>query len=110
MTVSRTLLVARCASCHGRFLPRPGPCPRCGSREVAPFAIPPAGRVLAAVELMSPSAGWTSPHRLALVQLAQSVRVLALAPEPLPAVGAEVTIERDGEKYRIVPPSAERPA
>jgi hypothetical protein len=59
---------------------------------------------------MSPSTGWSSPHRLALVELARSIRVLALASEPLPAIGAEVTIERDGEKYRIVPPSPERPA
>lgn len=102
MTVLPEILVTRCESCHGRFVPRPGPCPYCGSRQVGPEALPPEGRVLAAIELASPSAGWPAPHRLALVELAQAVRVLALAPDPLPTVDDLVGIERDGEVYRVV--------
>ena len=45
------LLVTRCPSCTLRYLPRAGPCPKCGSMEVAPLALPPEGRVLAATEL-----------------------------------------------------------
>jgi len=102
MTDPRTLLVARCQSCHSRFLPRPGACPRCGAANVSPIAIPPEGVVLAAVELLAPSTGWPSPHRLALVQLADSIRVLALA-DRTPPLGAHVVVERDGETYRIAP-------
>ena len=103
MNAPAQLLVAACASCHSRFLPRSGPCPRCGSREVAPYAVPAQGVVLAAVELQNPSAGWTVPHRLVLVELAESVRLLALAPDVLPTIGAWVGVERDGDRYRIAP-------
>ncbi len=96
------ILVSRCSTCHGRFLPRPGPCPFCGSREVAPESLPGEGRVLAATELTSPSAGWPAPHRLVLVELAQAVRVLAIASEAVPPVDAIVRISRDGELYRVV--------
>ncbi len=104
MTGGRDVLVSRCTSCHGRFLPRAGPCPYCGSREVAPESLPPEGTVLAATELVNPSAGWPSPHRLVLVELAQSVRVLAIASGPLPAADEVVEIQRDGEVYRVVAP------
>jgi uncharacterized OB-fold protein len=99
------LLVSRCPSCTLRYLPRPGPCPKCGSSAAEPFAIPPRGTVLAATELLSPAAGWPSPHRLALVELAQGVRVLTIAEGALPAVGADVVVQRDGETYRSSLPS-----
>lgn len=94
------LLVSRCPSCTLRYLPRLGPCPKCGSTEAKPLAIPPRGTVLAATELASPTAGWPSPHRIALVELAQAVRVLALVDGPLPALGAVMTVRRDGDTYR----------
>ncbi len=95
------LVVARCASCHGRFLPRPGPCPRCGSTDVTPEPVPPDGVVLAATELTAPAAGWPTPHRLALVGLAEDVRVLAQVLGPLPAIGAAVTVRVQEGRYLL---------
>jgi uncharacterized OB-fold protein len=100
--VPGTIVVSRCGACHSRFLPRSGPCPRCGSVEVFPASVPAVGVVLAATELKVPPAGWTAPHRLVLVELAQSVRVLAVGDSELPRTGAKVTVVRDGELYRCV--------
>jgi uncharacterized OB-fold protein len=100
MTVP-SLLLERCDSCHGRFLPRPGRCPRCGSDRVGPHPVPPEGVVLAAVELQVPPPGWAAPHRLALVEVADSVRLLGVAGASLPEIGARVTVSRDGEVYRL---------
>ena len=94
------LLVSRCPSCTLRYLPRPGPCPKCGARTAIPFAVPPFGTVLAATELARPATGWPSPHRLALIELAERVRVLALVDGEVPAVGEVVEVGRDGEAYR----------
>ena len=102
MSGPSTILLSRCGSCHGRFLPRTGPCPRCGSREISPVELPAYGLVVAAVELQAPAAPWPSPHRLALVELQDSVRLLALVPGPLPRRGDRVQVERDGEQFRIV--------
>ena len=107
MTSPTKLIMARCGSCQGRFLPRPGPCPQCGSGEVLPFPIPPAGRVLAAVELLAPSAGWPAPHRLALVQVAESIRLLALVRGALPSIGHDVVVERNGERYEVAGPGSD---
>ena len=101
MTDAPTLLISRCANCHGRFMPRPGPCPFCGSGELQPESVPARGRVLAATALESPAAGWTAPHRLVLVEIAQAVRLLAIAADALPAVDEELTVERDGDVYRV---------
>jgi uncharacterized OB-fold protein len=94
------ILVSRCPSCTLRYLPRAGPCPKCGAMHATPFAVPPVGTVLARTELMSPATGWPSPHRLALVELAESVRVLTIVDGPLPDLGAVVGVQRDGEVYR----------
>ncbi len=99
MSASSTLEISRCSSCHGRFLPRPGACPRCGSGDVTRHRVPAKGLVLAATELTAPARGWTAPHRLALVELAEGVRVLVLVEGPLPGHGAEVTVARDGDRY-----------
>ncbi len=93
------LLVSRCGSCTVRYLPRAGPCPHCGASNPVPYPIPSEGVVLAATELLSPSQGWTAPHRLALVELAESVRVLAVVRGPLPEAGGRVAVTRDGEIY-----------
>ncbi|HTS32670.1 MAG TPA: hypothetical protein VMI55_01865 [Thermoplasmata archaeon] len=95
------LLVSRCPSCTLRYLPRAGPCPKCGSMDAQPLSIPPKGAILAATELASSTAGGPSPHRIALVELAQAVRLLALVDGPLPALGSVVTVHRDGETYRV---------
>ncbi len=96
------LLVSRCPSCTLRYLPRAGPCPKCGSMEAQPLAIPPQGTVLAATELESPAAGWPPPHRIALVELAQAVRLLALVDGSLPPLGTVVTVRRDADTYRVM--------
>ena len=95
------ILVSRCPSCTLRYLPRAGPCPKCGSTEVTPLAIPPQGRVLAATELSNPAAGWPTPHRIALLELAEAVRLLAIVEGELPSIGTVVDVVRDGETYRV---------
>lgn len=93
------LLVSRCGSCTLRYLPRAGPCPRCGASEPLPHSIPPAGVVLAATELSSPAHGWASPHRIALLELAESVRVLAIVQGDVPAIGSRLVVVHGGETY-----------
>ncbi|MGA8665218.1 MAG: hypothetical protein WB809_09220 [Thermoplasmata archaeon] len=95
------ILVSRCPSCTLRYLPRAGPCPKCGSSDVTPLALPPQGRVLAATELASPASGWPTPHRIALIELAEAVRLLAIVDGALPASGAVVPVVRDGDTYRV---------
>jgi uncharacterized OB-fold protein len=94
------LTLARCAACHARFLPTDGPCPRCGATDVAPYSSPPLGVVLAATEVTTPAEGWKPPHRLAIVEMPQSVRLLAIVDGPVPAAGDVVSVRRDGEVYR----------
>jgi uncharacterized OB-fold protein len=99
--VGGTIEMSRCGSCHAEFLPRPGVCPRCGANQTETIALPARGTVRAATELWAPATGWTAPHRLALVEIADGIRLLCVAGESLPAIGAEVTIARDGAIYRI---------
>jgi uncharacterized OB-fold protein len=94
------ILVSRCGECTLRYLPRAGPCPRCGASRPIPVSVPPFGAVLAATELHHPAPGWPNPHRIALVELAESVRVLAVVEGELPAAGAPVEIFHEGEVYR----------
>jgi uncharacterized OB-fold protein len=95
-----TIELSRCRSCQARFLPSDGPCPRCGSSESQLYLSPALGRVLAATELVHPADGWEAPHRLALVELPEAVRLLAIVDGSLPSVGAVVAVRRDGEIYR----------
>jgi uncharacterized OB-fold protein len=103
MIPGATLELTRCGSCHARFLPTDGPCPRCGSSDCAPYSASPMGRVLAATELHYPASGWHAPHRLALIELADAVRVLAIVDGPLPAPGDLVEVRRDGDVHRARP-------
>ncbi len=95
------LLVSRCESCTLRYLPRAGPCPRCGATRPLPLSIPPEGVVLAATELTSPATGWPNPHRIALVELAESVRLLGIVEGELPPNGSGVVVVHEGETYRV---------
>ncbi|MCI4362581.1 MAG: hypothetical protein L3J77_05265 [Thermoplasmata archaeon] len=110
MTDSPPLVIVRCGHCQGRFLPHPGLCPRCGSSELTRTEIRPEAAVLAATEVLSPSTGWTSPHRLAIVEGAESVRILAIVRGPLPAVGAVVTVRLVGGLYEVLGPAPNEPA
>ena len=99
MTTPEGLLFSRCSDCHTLYLPRPGPCPKCGGASATPTRLPPVGRVLAATELSNPPAGWSTPHRLALVELPESARLLVVVRGELPPLGALVPVTRDGEVY-----------
>ena len=92
--------LAKCGTCHHRFAPADGVCPRCASSSVEPFSVPPVGVVLAATEVAYPSEGWPAPHRLALVELAESVRLLVVPEAPLPAVGDLVELRPGPGYYR----------
>jgi uncharacterized OB-fold protein len=95
-----TIVLSRCTACTARFLPTDGACPRCGSADVHPYDSPALGTVLAATELTSPAEGWPAPHRLALVEMPEAVRLLAIVDGPLPTAGTLVSVRRDGEVYR----------
>jgi uncharacterized OB-fold protein len=97
----RPILVSRCGSCTLRYLPRVGPCPRCGATEPLPHSLPPFGVVIAATEISSPAKGWPSPHRIALVELAESVRLLAIVDGEMPANGSRAHVTHEGETYRV---------
>ena len=95
-----TIELARCRSCQARFLPTEGACPRCASTQIELYIAPAIGRVLAATELLYPPEGWPSPHPLALVEVADAVRLLAIVDGSLPALGAVVSVRPDGPVYR----------
>ena len=104
-----TLELSRCLSCEYRYAPSDSPCPHCGSGQHESFRAPALGKVLAATELVNPAEGWSSPHRLALVEVSDSVRLLAIVEGPLPTFGALVSLRKDGEVYRARPePAAPR--
>jgi uncharacterized OB-fold protein len=92
--------VSVCDACQSRFLPIDGPCPRCGSPNVRPYSTPSLGTVLAATELSSPAEGWPPNHRIALVELPEAVRLLAIVEGALPAAGTLVGVRKDGVVYR----------
>ena len=103
MNAATVVELARCRSCHARFLPGDGPCPRCGSSDCVSYSTSAVAKVLAATELHYPATGWSAPHRLVLVELPDAVRVLAIADAPLPVPGALAEIQRDGDVYRAHP-------
>jgi uncharacterized OB-fold protein len=94
-----TLAITRCEHCHGRFLPHPGPCPRCGSADLVRGEIPATAVVLAATELLAPAAGWAAPHGLTIAEAAESVRILAIVRGPSPAPGAVVAVRSENGLY-----------
>jgi uncharacterized protein len=98
-----TLELSRCDSCGARFLPTDGACPKCGSTEISAYASPALGTVLAATEVSAPAEGWHAPHRLALVELPESVRLLAIVDDVLPAPGTVVSVRHEGDVYRARP-------
>lgn len=101
MIADPPIAISLCDQCHSRFVPRPGPCPRCGSTAVEPAELAPTGSVLAATQLEIPPAGWEAPHRLALVELDESVRVLAQVEGDLPPVGSTVHVRRASDRFWV---------
>ena len=49
---------------------------------------------------MAPAEGWTSPHVLAIVELPEAVRLLAIVDGKVPTIGSVVSVRREGEVYR----------
>jgi uncharacterized OB-fold protein len=96
-----TLVLSRCTVCGTRSVPIDGPCPKCGSVRTEPYPVPDTGRVVAATELANPAPGWTAPHRLVLLEVADGVRLLAVTEGALPAVGETVSVQLDGDVYRL---------
>jgi uncharacterized OB-fold protein len=94
------ITLGKCATCHARFTPREGPCPRCMSSATETFVVPGLGKVLASTALEVPAPGWEAPHLLALVELEDAVRLLVLPEAPLPAPGDAVEVRADGPVYR----------
>ena len=103
MSSGPSLELMRCQACHTRFLPSDDPCPKCGSSDCRAFFTSAVGKVLAATELHYPAAGWQPPHRLALVELSDAVRVLAIVEGSLPSAGVLVEVHRDHDVYRARP-------
>ncbi len=93
--------LSRCQSCQLAYLPSDGPCPRCGSQDRKPHPVPALGAVLVATELMYTATGWTAPHRLALVEMPEAVRLLGIVEGPLPAPGDLVAVRKDADVYRV---------
>jgi len=100
MSPGPPLELSRCNSCHTRFLPTDGPCPKCGSVDCATYSASAVGKVLAATELHYPATGFHSPHRLLLVEVSDAVRILAIGEGSLPVPGALVEVRPEGEVYR----------
>ncbi len=96
-----TLELSRCEACHHRYVPTDGPCPKCGAARAQPYPVPDAGRVVAVTELAYPAPGWPAPHRLALLEVADGVRLLGVIDGPAPPVGAPVRVRLDGATYRV---------
>jgi len=91
---------SRCSACQAAFLPSDGPCPRCGGLSSASVSGASAGTVLASTEVVYPATGWESPHRLALIEVFEGVRLLAIVEGDLPSRGSKVTVRADGAIYR----------
>ncbi len=102
------LRLGRCRTCHARFVPVAGPCPRCASTETDTWVASGLGKVLAATELEVPPPGWDRPHPLALVEIEDGVRLLVIPDRPLPAPGALVEVREDGPCYRAGAPGRAR--
>lgn len=102
MSAPVSFRVFRCVSCHSHFLPRPGRCPKCGSGSVETEEVAPVGQVLAATELTVSSSGWPTPHRIALVELAGGLRLLAVAPRHRPVRGDVVEVRAVGDHFELL--------
>lgn len=94
------LRLGKCLTCHVRFVPGDGPCPKCGSSTTEPYVSPGLATVLASTSLEVPAPGWPKPHLLALVEAEDGVRLLVVPEASLPAIGAVVEVWADGEVFR----------
>ena len=93
--------LGKCLACHARFAPGDGPCPKCGSASTERYPAPPVATTLAATVLEVPPPGWEKPHALALVELEDGVRLLALVDGPLPGAGELLEVRLEAGLYRV---------
>ncbi len=106
---ANSLRLLRCEACQLRYLPSDSPCPRCGGRSATEYFVPAVGSVVVGTELHYPAEGWSAPHRLAFVEVADKVRLLAIVEGHLPRTGDPVSIATEGLVYRArAAPAAER--
>ena len=94
------LPLGKCLTCHVRFVPVDGGCPKCGSAATERYVSAGVGTVLSATALENPPPGWERPHLLAFVEVEDGVRLLVVPGKPLPAVGSEVVVRESGGVYR----------
>jgi hypothetical protein len=92
--------LGKCSTCHVRFVPGDGPCPKCGSVATEAYVSPGVGTVLASSALEVPPPGWERPHLLALIEVEDGVRLLVVPDPPLPLAGSLVQVRQDGAVYR----------
>jgi uncharacterized protein len=87
------LLCQRCSACGGLRYP-PGPaCPQCGSLDWAAVPLAGRGRIFSYVVQHHPlPPGFTEPAVIALVELAEGVRMIGNLDGGEPAIGAEVEV------------------
>ncbi len=104
---SPPLRLGKCETCHARFAPGDGPCPKCGSAATSAYEAPALATVLASTEVAYPPPGWEKPHYLAFVELEDAVRLLVVPDPPLPPAGAVVEVRTDGAVYRCRPTEKE---
>jgi uncharacterized OB-fold protein len=102
MTGPPTVTVLRCENCHLRFVPRPGRCPKCGSGSLVPHAILAQATVLASTELAVPPPDWPAPHRLALLEAEEGLRMLVVVRGELPALGETVRVESTDRGFAAI--------
>jgi len=99
--VAPGLELCKCLTCHVRFAPTDGPCPKCGSGTTEAYRSSGLAVVLAATALEVPPPGWERPHPLALVELEDGVRLLVIPDDRSPpAPRSLVEVRREGGLYR----------
>ncbi len=94
------LTLGKCGTCHARFVPSDGPCPKCASPKTENYVSPGLGTVLASTALEVPPPGWERPHPLALVEVEDGVRLLVVPEGVLPPPGTLVQVRAEGPVYR----------
>ena len=94
------LRLGKCSTCHARYVPIDGPCPKCGSLATEAYVSAGVGTVLASTLLEVPPPGWTAPHPLALVEVEDGVRLLVVPDLPLPPAGTLVQVRGEEGLYR----------
>jgi uncharacterized OB-fold protein len=95
------LRIRHCEACGYALAPDAARCSRCSSTQLGWTRVEARGRVLAATELVSVAAGWTSPHRLALIEIPPGLRLLGIVDGALPSPGAPVSVRLEDGRIHV---------